>query len=267
MARVTREQASRISPKSNNWFKLVDDGDTALVQFPYTSPEEVAAYSVHKLKDGNDENDWGYKVDCLRDPDESIDKCPLCSQAYAVTAVHILEFYNITTQRYEFWERSSKVADRIIALMNTYGAEEFPYMVFQIQRIGAKRSMDTKYEFMLMPREDPVDWNSVDRIDPIGVAIRAKSADEMDEFLETGQWPEVSDAGSGAPSARTASNPARRQPPSSSPAARKQQPKQNNPAPAAPPAASSRRAPRAQSSPNGGQRTSRSRSGGSEEQF
>lgn len=265
MARITREQSDSLSPSSGNWFKLSNDKDTALIQFPYTHPEDIGRYSVHKLSVEGNNNGATYMVDCIRELEDSVEACPLCDVGEATVSANLLQFYNHNTGRVEVWERSNKFLERVEALMDTYGYEDFNYRVFQIQRLGAKGDLKTTYDFNLMDRVDPIDWNdpSLDCPNIVGSTIRAASFEDMEQFLETGQWPQQDQQQNTArrPAGRQQAAPANRRPaPAQRPA-----PAANRPA-AAPPAASARRAPTAASAPRGGSRGG-SRAGGGEEQF
>lgn len=199
MARITREQAESMSPSSSSWFSLKNDKDTAKIQFFYTHVDDIEHVSCHKIP--IEEGSYAsYNVDCLRDLEDSIDDCPLCAggdSKWQAKGQAILQFYNHDTGRMEFWERGKQFIEKLEAMIDTYGAEDFPYTVFQVQRLGAKGDKQTKYELMALPRADAIDWNEIEIPDLVstdmGAAVRVRTADEMDYFIENGQWPDNDD--------------------------------------------------------------------------
>lgn len=272
MARITNEQAQKYGGSKTDWFKLPNDKDVALVQFPYTSKEEIPTLSVHELP--VEGTDFTYKADCLRSLEDSVDVCPLCAAGYTPKSTVILQVYNHNTGKVEFWERTARwVEQKVIFYMDTYGEEDFNYRVFQVQRLGPRGDLQTKYEFALMDRVDPVSWEELELPDPVGTVVRATDYGSMCTYIETGKWPDENGAQSTAPARPVAAPrpamPAARRP---APAARTAQPPVARPAVApqpvaAPPAAAVRRAPTATSAPVGNSRTSRTVQGGGEEQF
>lgn len=269
MARITNEQAQKYGGSTNSWFKLPNDKDTAFVQFPYNSKDEIPTLSVHELQ--VDGKDFTYKADCLRTLEDSVDVCPLCAAGYNPKSTVILQLYNHNTGEVEFWERTARwVEQKVHFLMDTYGEEGFYDRVFQIQRLGARGDMQTKYEFALMDRVDPVSWQDLELLDPVGTVIRETDYDSMCEYIETGKWPDDNNAPAPAATVRPAAAPrpaapaARRPAPAPRPATAR--PAAQQPV-AAPPAAALRRAPTAANAPRGGSRTSRTPQGGGEEQF
>ena len=50
MARITNEQAEKMSSGNSEWFQLKNDGDVAKVQFILNTIEDIPMFSAHKVK-------------------------------------------------------------------------------------------------------------------------------------------------------------------------------------------------------------------------
>lgn len=248
MARVTPEQAERMSSSGEKtpWFKLENDGDTCIIQFPYKTVEDIARLSVHEVPIPGTE--WTSSVDCLRDLESPISDCPMCECGFTQKSKIVLEVYNHTTGRVEFWQRSNTfVKKNIESLISLYGTQgDFDFQLFQIQRIGAKGYLKTEYSILLAPQTsaDVVDWNELDDQDmwPPVVGkeftspVRERTAADMEYYLENDAWPGEESRGN----AQTAQRPGRvpPRPQASKPAPAQDTGIRRRQAPAAPAAAS-----------------------------
>ena len=90
-----REEANSQNRTNNfsgpSWFWLQNDGDEAIVRFPYSSVNEFELVSVHTLNINNRFRD----ISCLRSAEDSMDKCPMCAAGEAVKTrfyVRLLEY-------------------------------------------------------------------------------------------------------------------------------------------------------------------------------
>lgn len=211
MARVSYEQAEKYySNTSGDWFQLKNDGDVARVQFIMNSIEDIPIFSVHKVKIG----DRDRYVDCLRNPEDPIDACPFCAAGVPTKAVNIIQMYQHDDGKVKIWERGRQFIAKLQGLVNRYSPLE--NKVFEIERHGKAGEQTTKYEIYPLDGVNPVDLTDVELPQLEGTLILKKSADEMEEFLDTGEFP-ASDSGAApvrrrggeAPAPRSAA-PARR---------------------------------------------------------
>lgn len=213
MARVSYAQAEKYynNGGGGDWFQLKNDGDVARVQFIMNSIEDIPIFSAHKVKVGDRER----YVDCLRSPEDPIDACPFCAAGMPTKAVHIIQMYQHDDNKVKIWERGRQFIAKLQGLVNRY--DPLQNKVFEIERHGKAGDQTTKYEIYPLDGVDPVDLTDVDLPQLEGTLIMQKSAEEMEEYLDTGAFPESGGApvrrrGGDAPAARAAAPAARRVP-------------------------------------------------------
>lgn len=140
------------SSMQNDWagfFSLKDDGDEAIVRIMHDSPATFDIVAVHPYQvNGKFRN-----ISCIRDPQEEIDRCPLCAAGVRLTYrffIHLIQYDrddrgNIVP-RPVVWERAYSFADTI----KDYCSEYAPLSdtIFKIKRNGRRGSTDTTYNIM-----------------------------------------------------------------------------------------------------------------------
>lgn len=184
MARITEDQADKYQNTLNGeWFSLKNDKDVARVQFMLDEFGDLDVFACHKVK----VNEKDRYVDCLRSYDEPIDNCPFCAAGIPVKPVRFVIMYQHDDSKVKIWERGKNFIAKIQSLCNRYSP--LSEYVFEIERIGKAGSKDTRYEIYPMDRVDPVDMSEVEKPELLGGLILDKSAEEMDEYLETGEFP------------------------------------------------------------------------------
>lgn len=211
MARITNEQADRYYGGSNSeWFQLKNDGDVARVQFMFDSLDDIPTYATHRVKLGDKER----QVDCLRLPNEPVEKCPLCAAGIKCSASRFIIMYQHDDQKVKIWERGRQFISKLQGLINRYSP--LSQHVFEVERHGRPGDTSTKYEIYPLDGVDPVDISDLDQPDLEGGIILTKTFEEMEEYLETGDFPQTDDGEQnppvrrGAPAASRAAAPARR---------------------------------------------------------
>ena len=81
MAQVSFDVASTMQENNTQYsnsvefFTLANDGDEAIVRFMYDDVSQFNIMTVHSIQVGGK---WR-KVNCIREPQESTDICPLCA--------------------------------------------------------------------------------------------------------------------------------------------------------------------------------------------
>lgn len=190
------------SSLNGEWFSLKNDKDVARVQFMMDNLDDLDVFACHKVKIGDKER----YVDCLRTYDEPIDKCPFCAAGIPVKPVRFVIMYQHDDSKVKIWERGKNFIAKLQSLCNRY--QPLSDYVFEIERNGKAGDMATRYEIFPMDRVDPVDLTEVEKPELLGGLILEKDAEEMDIYLDTGNFPATDDS---APSEQ----PARRSAPSS----------------------------------------------------
>lgn len=198
MAFVSREeflamQAQQESQRSQRstgprvgFFSLRDDGDEAIVRFPYKSPDEFEVYTVHPVTiDGRFR-----KVNCINDLKLGVHSCPLCAAGVQLQQrfyIKLIEYTrdeqgNIVPQA-KIWERPASYMQILANLFAEYGP--LCDNVFKVKRSGERGSMQTTYSIMFgnpTIYNDELyvkDFSMFDNYSPLGTAIIDKDEAEL----------------------------------------------------------------------------------------
>lgn len=185
MARVSYDDSEKyFSGGSSEWFQLKNDGDVARVQFMLNSMEDIPIFSTHKVKvDGKDRY-----VDCLRSPEDPIECCPFCAAGLAAKAVRFIIMFQHDDEKVKIWERGRQFMAKLQGLINRYSPLE--NYVFDIERHGKAGDQTTKYEIYPIDSVQPFNLNDVEMPDLEGGLILQKSVEEMEYYLNYGQFPD-----------------------------------------------------------------------------
>ena len=228
MARVSYEDSEKyFSGSGSDWFQLKNDGDVARVQFMLNSIEDIPIFSTHKVKVGDKER----YVDCIRNPQDSIDACPFCAAGLPAKAVRFIVMYQHEDGKVKIWERGRQFISKLQGLINRYNPLQ--EKVFEIERHGKAGDTSTKYEIYPLDGVDSVNLNDVEMPELEGSLILQKSFEDMEYYLDNGNFP-ADDSNQDAPvrrrgsdaSARRASAPTRRTPASDAGVTRRSAPAQ-----------------------------------------
>lgn len=181
------------------YFKLVDDGDEAVVRFDYNSPNEIMMAHVHDEPVGNNKH---RRVLCLRtNARDDMEKCPLCARGdrfFSKVYLKLIEYTkdengNIAIQP-KVWERPASFADQIVEYINNYGG--LKDVVFKVKRIGIRGSKDTSYLLTPLPStmysEDKgyaKDFSGFDGFSLYPHSFLSKDKADMEEYVRTGDFP------------------------------------------------------------------------------
>ena len=185
MGRINPNEFDNYSNSNDSeWLKLQNDGDVARVQFLYESFNDLDTYVAHKVKIG----DYDSYADCKRDYDSPIDDCPFCAAGLQAKPVVMISMYDHEDGKVKIWERGKTFLKKMEALFNRY--PNLSNMVFEIERRGAKGDKKTTYEIFPMPDVEPIDVSEVERPEFLGSFILDKTPDEMQTYLDVGNFPE-----------------------------------------------------------------------------
>lgn len=193
----------------SEWFKLENDKDVARVQFLHSSPTDLDIFACHKVATGDyysNGNPIEKYVDCKRDYDDPIDMCPFCQAGLKVKPVMIVSMYDHNDKKVKIWERGKTFKQKMDALFNRYG--DLRNLVVEIERNGKKGDKQTRYELFQMPEVEPLDVSDIERQEFIGSLILDWTPDTMQQYLDTGVFPQKEDNSNSR--TRTQSQPARR---------------------------------------------------------
>ena len=183
---------------SVDFFSLKNDGDTAIVRFMHDSTDTFELLTVHDIV----LNDKYRKANCIRQPNEPLENCPLCATGKKVQQrffIHLIQYVqdsngNITGIP-KVWERPASYAYKLKNLIDEYGP--LSDSVFKIIRNGVKGSKDTTYDIMFC---NPAVYNSdyyvkdnsaFENYSALGRIVLNKNFEELLSYVNTGSFPEV----------------------------------------------------------------------------
>ena len=186
------------SGNSVDFFSLKNDGDTAIVRFMHDSTESFELLTVHDVV----LNDKYRKANCIRQPNEPLENCPLCATGKKVQQrffIHLIQYVQDSngtiTGIPKVWERPASYAYKLKNLIDEYGP--LSEVVFKVKRNGAKGSKDTTYDIMFC---NPAVYNNdyyakmpgaFDTYSALGSIVLNKNFDELLSYVETGAFPQV----------------------------------------------------------------------------
>jgi len=207
MAKVSLDVAEKFDQQSNfnnssnqvSFFSLKNDGDEAIVRFMYDDVSEFEILTCHNVKvNGRD-----VKVSCVRELNESPDKCPLCASGNQLSQrffIKMLQYSKDPAENVTYkpvvWERSTQYALKLREYLNNYGP--LSDIICKVVRHGAAGSMQTNYE--IIPNlnksiyRDEVyvkDDSVIKNYSALGGLVKEKSVEDIYTYLQTGQFPQA----------------------------------------------------------------------------
>lgn len=183
-------QGTRVS-----FFNLRNDGDEAIVRFPYKSNNEFDGKVTHIVQIGKAFK----KINCLRGPGEPLTKCPLCEANERLSTRFFVKLirYDQTADGVEMqpciWDRPYTFANTLNEYIQEYG--DLSQMVFKIKRHGSVGDQQTTYDIIpantaiYKPEIYKIDFSALVNYDLSRFFCLEKTADEMRTFLSTGNFP------------------------------------------------------------------------------
>lgn len=174
------------------FFKLENDHDTGHIRFLYNNIEDIQGDAVHEVKiDGKRRY-----VNCIRDYNEPKDVCPFCRENKPVVAKLFMPVYNVDEDKVQIWERGKTFFKKMSWLCSKYATKhDLVSYIFEVERFGKAQSTDTTYE--ISPVEDGLDDTTLEDLpeapEVLGRIVLDKTAEEMEYFLQEGQFPPTGD--------------------------------------------------------------------------
>ena len=182
---------------SVGFFSLKSDGDEAIVRFAHDSVESFEILTTHDIT----LNGKFRKVNCIRDPEEPIENCPMCASGKNVKQrIYIRMVQYVVDQNTgnivampKVWDRPASYARKLKSLMDEYGT--LTDFVFKIKRHGASGSRETSYDILFCnPTNYDVnryvkDFSAFDNYHALGSVVLNKNFDELFTFETTGSFP------------------------------------------------------------------------------
>ena len=185
MARFRADEADNYGGQGGaGFFRLANDGDVARVRFMYNSIDDVEGTSVHQVE----LNGKKRYVNCLREYNEPVDKCPFCREHMPVMAKLFVPVYDVKEDRVKIWERGKKFFNKISGLCSRY--DPLVSKEFEIERHGKAGDTNTDYQIYPMDKCKALTMDDLPELgDDFNTFVLDKSAEDMEYFLEEGEFP------------------------------------------------------------------------------
>ena len=184
------------------FFTLKNDNDEAVVRFMCDSTDDFEILTVHDVQIGQRYR----KVNCIRDPREPLDNCPLCKNGTRISNrffIKLIQYNRVTdpntgvqsiVPQAMIWERSTAYAKTLKSYLDNYGP--LSDIICKIIRHGKAGDMQTTYEIVpnlsktVFPDEVYVKDPSIfGTFEAFGTIVMDRTYDEMAHFVATGEFP------------------------------------------------------------------------------
>lgn len=181
-----------------SFFSLKNDNDEAIVRFVHDTVESFELLTTHDISF----NGKFRKVNCIRNPQEPLENCPLCASGKDVKQrifIHLVQYVqdehgNIVALP-KVWDRPITYAYKLKSLIDEYGP--LTDSVFKIKRHGAAGSRETSYDILFCnpamydSNRFPKNFHAFETYKALGSIVMDKTFDELLSYVTTGEFPEV----------------------------------------------------------------------------
>lgn len=184
------------------FFSISGDGESKQVRLMYNKAEDVEGMSVHKVDIGGKDR----YVNCLRNYDDPLEVCPFCREKKAVQARLFIPVYNIEEDSIQIWDRGKTMFSKIMGLFGRYATKgNLVNNIFEIERHGKANDQKTTYEIYPLEKDDTEIEDLGELPEILGRTVLDKTSEDMEYYLETGEFPPEEDEEDAEPKRRTES--------------------------------------------------------------
>ena len=191
MGKVSLEDLDKYGNSGNSsFFKLVKDKDTAQVRILVDKPEDISdyIYAVHEVK--LPDAKYGRDVNCLRAYNEPLDECPFCAAGRPAKPKLYLPLYNMDSEEIQIWTRGKGFISKLSSFISRYSKPSVVANIIEIERNGKEGDMKTTYELYPVDKDDVELEEFGDVPEPLGGVLMDKSAEDMEYYLDNGDFPD-----------------------------------------------------------------------------
>ena len=175
---------------NSSFFQLKNDKDDAQVRIMLDKLEDMEdgfMFSCHEVEVPGSQ--YSRPVACLRDYNDPIDKCPFCRVGKKPVPKIYIPLYNLDTDEVQIWTRGKGFMQKFTAFCSRYSKPSIVSHVVTIERHGKSGDMQTTYELYM----DEVDDTTIEDLPELpsilGGIVLDKTADDMEYYLESGEFP------------------------------------------------------------------------------
>jgi len=186
MARFNASQVENYKPAGNSsFFSLANDGDYERVRLMYNDMNDVELFSVHEVE----VNGQTYWVNCLREYDEPVDKCPLCASGNRIQVKMWVPLYIENTGEVKVWERGRTFVSQVESAARRFNP--LVSTIFEIERNGKKGDQNTTYALINVDRDDKQLAELPPVPEVVGGIVKDLTFEQIEEYLQTGNIPSL----------------------------------------------------------------------------
>jgi len=196
MARFRAEDADNYGGQGGGgFFGIANDKEVKQVRFMYDKVDDIEGMSVHKVPIGDKDR----YVNCLREYNQPLDDCPLCREhkatgKYPVMARLFIPVYNIDENVVQIWDRGKTMFQKMTSLCSRYATKDnLVNSIFEVERNGKPKDTNTTYEIYQVDKDDTEIGDLGDLPKVLGTVVLDKTADDMEYYLEQGEFPPTGD--------------------------------------------------------------------------
>ena len=150
--------------------------------------------SVHKVKLPGSK--WDRYVNCLREYNDPMDKCPFCKAGIRTEARLFVPMYNVDDDQVQLWDKGKTMFSKMSSLCSRYASngKKLVNSIFEIERNGKPNDTNTTYEIYYVESDDTT-LEDLPQPKPVcgpdKCLVLEKTAEEMEYFLSHGDFPVV----------------------------------------------------------------------------
>lgn len=198
MARFRADEVDNYGGQGGGgFFSIANDKEVKRVRFMYDTVDDIQGDSVHKIKIGEKDR----YVNCLRSYKDPLDVCPFCREHMTPQARLFIPVYNIDEDAVQIWDRGKTMFQKLVSQCTRYSNKDTHIVnnIFEVERNGKPKDQKTTYELYQVDKDDTElsDLPELPKI--IGGLVLDKTADDMEYFLEEGEFPPTEDEQDEAP--------------------------------------------------------------------
>ena len=191
MARFNAKESENYGGQGGGgFFGISEDKGVKRVRFLYNNEDDIEGFSVHVVEVNGKER----YVNCPRTYKDPIDMCPFCREKVKTQVKLFIPVYNVDEDAVQIWDRGKKMFEKMSALCTRYAKKEnLVQHVFEVERHGKPKDTGTTYEIFEVDSDDTQleDFEDIPKI--LGGLVLDKSADDMEYYLESKEFPPEED--------------------------------------------------------------------------
>ena len=192
MGRFSYEDADKYGSNGSggSYFKIEGDMEVKRVRLLGRDMNDFPGYACHEIRIG----DKRRLVNCLRNHGDPVSVCPLCNNRNKQLAKVFIPLYNLEDEEIQIWERGKTIFPILASYCKRH--KNVVSFITEIERHGKPRDTNTTYALYEAEEQGDEEVSLGDFKDDIpeilGRYVLDKTAEEMEEYINTGEFPDDS---------------------------------------------------------------------------